>query len=94
MRFSVCRRSHFANIYYIIIIIIIHSLGNMYMNGQAVEQSNKLALQFFQMGAKKGKINYTSKTHQSNSWGKHKANRYHDGEFIPDKTYWLQKDFI
>ena len=38
----------------------------MYMNGQAVEQSNKLALQFFQMGAKKGKINYTSKTHQSN----------------------------
>ena len=35
----------------------------MYMNGQAVEQSNKLALQFFQMGAKKGNINYTSKTH-------------------------------
>ena len=30
----------------------------------------------------------------SNSWGKHKANQYHDGDFIPDKTFWRQKDFI
>ena len=30
----------------------------------------------------------------SNSWGKHKANQWHDGDFIPDKTYWRQKDFI
>ena len=28
----------------------------------------------------------------SNSWGKHKANQYHDGDFIPDKTYWRQKE--
>ena len=26
----------------------------------------------------------------SNSWGKHKGNHYHDGDFIPsDKTYWI-----
>ena len=30
----------------------------------------------------------------SNSWGKHKANQNHDGDFIPDKTYWRQKDSI
>ena len=30
----------------------------------------------------------------SNSRGKHKAKQYHDGDFIPDKTYWRQKDFI
>ena len=24
-----------------------------------------------------------------NSWGKHKGNQYHDGDFIPDKTYWI-----
>ena len=29
----------------------------------------------------------------SNSWGKHKANQYHDGELIPDKTYWRQKEY-
>ena len=29
----------------------------------------------------------------SNSWGKHKANQYHDGDFIPDKTYWRQKEY-
>ena len=28
-----------------------------------------------------------------NSWGKHKANQYHDGDFIPDKTYWRQKEY-
>ena len=25
--------------------------------------------------------------------GKHKANQYHDGDFIPDKTYWRQKEY-
>ena len=25
----------------------------------------------------------------SNSWGKHKANQYHDSDVIPDKTYWI-----
>ena len=30
----------------------------------------------------------------SSSWGKHKGNQYHDGDFIPDKTYWRPKDFI
>ena len=29
----------------------------------------------------------------SNSWGKHKANQYHDGDFIPDETYWRQKEY-
>ena len=29
----------------------------------------------------------------SNSRGKHKANQYHDGDFIPDKTYWRQKEY-
>ena len=32
----------------------------------------------------------------SNSWEKHKANhwnQYHDGDFIPDKTYWHQKEY-
>ena len=24
----------------------------------------------------------------SNSWGKHKGKQYHDGDLIPDKTYW------
>ena len=28
----------------------------------------------------------------SNSWGKRKANQYHDSYFIPDKTYWRQKE--
>ena len=27
----------------------------------------------------------------SNSWGKHKANQYHDGDFITDKTYSRQE---
>ena len=29
----------------------------------------------------------------SNSWGEHKANQYYDGDFIPDKTYWHQKEY-
>ena len=29
----------------------------------------------------------------SNSWGKHKANQYNDGEFIPDKPFWRQKEY-
>ena len=35
-------------------VIFLHS-GNMYLNGHAVEQNYKLALQFFQLGVKKGK---------------------------------------
>ena len=34
---------------------VISFSGNMYLNGQAVEQNYKLALQFFQLGIKKGK---------------------------------------
>ena len=26
----------------------------------------------------------------SNSWEKHKGNQYHDSDFIPDKTLWMQ----
>ena len=29
----------------------------------------------------------------SNSWGRQKANQYHVGDFIPDKTYWRQKEY-
>ena len=25
--------------------------------------------------------------------GKYKANQYHDGDFIPDQTYWRQKEY-
>ena len=29
----------------------------------------------------------------SNLWGKHKGNQYHGDNFIPDKTYWRQKEY-
>ena len=41
------------------------------------------------------KLNYNKSVIQkiiSNSWRKGKANQYHDGDFIPDKTYWRQKE--
>jgi TPR repeat protein len=42
--------------------------GNMYLKGQAVEQNYKLALQYFQMGVKKGK-NFIEAVHTNSFAG-------------------------